>query len=69
MCRVPYSFPPSFYQLLSWVDVLAPGPLARQPPVVHVTAEDVHVLSVAARLGEALQVLPEQLPDQTLIHI
>ena len=47
----------------------APGPLARQPPVVHVTAEDVHVLGVAAGLGEALQVLPEQLPDQTLIHI
>ena len=47
----------------------APGSLARQSAVVHVAAQDVHVLGLTRGLGEGLEVLAKQLTNEALIHI
>ena len=47
----------------------APGPLARQSAVIHVAAQDVHVLGLTRGLGEGLEVLAKQLTNEALIHI
>lgn len=54
--------------LLSSV-IVGPGPLARQPAVVHVAAENVHVLGLTRGLREGLEVLAKQLANQAFIHI